>query len=39
MKKLLCPSLMCADFSKLQDEVEKLDKAGIDIFHIEFYGW
>ena len=36
MKKLLCPSLMCADFSKLQDEVEKLDKAGIDIFHIDF---
>ncbi|HGF7587065.1 MULTISPECIES: ribulose-phosphate 3-epimerase [Enterococcus] len=36
MKKLLCPSLMCADFSKLQDEVERLDKAGIDIFHIDF---
>lgn len=36
MKKLLCSSLMCADFSKLQDEVEKLDKAGIDIFHIDF---
>ncbi|MBE9888105.1 ribulose-phosphate 3-epimerase [Enterococcus durans] len=36
MKKLLCPSLMCADFSKLQDEVDKLDKAGIDIFHIDF---
>ncbi|MSD84686.1 ribulose-phosphate 3-epimerase (plasmid) [Lactobacillus curvatus] len=36
MKKLLCPSLMCADFSKLKTEVENLDKAGTDIFHIDF---
>lgn len=35
MKKLLCPSLMCANFSKLKDEVEELDKAGTDIFHID----
>lgn len=36
MKKLLCPSLMCADFSNLKLEVEELDKAGTDIFHIDF---
>lgn len=36
MTKLLCPSIMCADFSKLKAEVEELDKAGTDIFHIDF---
>ena len=36
MKKLLCPSLMCADFSRLKEEVEELDRAGTDIFHIDF---
>ncbi len=34
-KKLLCPSMMCADFSCLQTEVEALDQAGADIFHID----
>lgn len=33
--KLFCPSLMCADFNHLKDEVEKLDQAGTDIFHID----
>ena len=32
---LLCPSLMCANFDKLKEEVEQLDKAGIDIFHVD----
>ncbi|MBL1226113.1 ribulose-phosphate 3-epimerase [Enterococcus sp. BWR-S5] len=32
---LLCPSMMCADFSKLQEEVKLLDKAGVDIFHMD----
>ncbi|MBC1609868.1 ribulose-phosphate 3-epimerase [Listeria welshimeri] len=34
-KKLLCPSMMCADFSNLQKEIEELDRAGSDIFHID----
>ncbi|MGD1670060.1 ribulose-phosphate 3-epimerase, partial [Listeria monocytogenes] len=32
-KKLICPSMMCADFSGLEREVEELDKAGSDVFH------
>lgn len=32
---LICPSMMCADFSNLKNEVEQLDKAGADIFHID----
>ena len=34
-EKLLCPSLMCADFGKLADEVRVLDEAGVDIFHCD----
>ncbi len=34
-EKLLCPSMMCADYSCLQKEVEALDQAGADIFHID----
>lgn len=34
--KLLCPSMMCADFSNLENEVKSLDQAGIDIFHMDF---
>ncbi|MGG5372399.1 ribulose-phosphate 3-epimerase [Enterococcus sp. AZ196] len=33
--KLICPSMMCADFSNLEAEVETLDRAGIDIFHLD----
>ncbi|PLS38110.1 ribulose-phosphate 3-epimerase [Carnobacterium maltaromaticum] len=36
MKKLLCPSMMCADFSNLKKNVEELDQAGSDIFHMDF---
>ena len=32
---LMCPSMMCANFEYLKDEVIKLDKAGIDIFHCD----
>lgn len=32
---LLCPSMMCADFSNLKNEVEMLDEAGIDVFHMD----
>jgi ribulose-phosphate 3-epimerase len=31
----LSASMMCADFSCLRDEVKNLEKAGIDIFHID----
>lgn len=36
MSKLLCPSMMCADFSNLQKDTQALDKAGTDVFHIDF---
>lgn len=35
MKKLLCPSMMCADYSNLEKEVKTLENAGVDIFHID----
>lgn len=35
MKKLLCPSMMCADFGNLKQEVQILDNANIDIFHCD----
>lgn len=35
MEKYLCPSLMCANFDCLKEEIIMLDKAGIDIFHID----
>ena len=30
-----CPSMMCSDFANLKAEVEKLDAAGADTFHID----
>lgn len=35
MKKLLCPSMMCANFGNLEKEIKDLEEAGIDIFHID----
>ncbi|SDZ50997.1 ribulose-phosphate 3-epimerase [Evansella caseinilytica] len=35
MSKLLCPSMMCADFSSLEAEVAALDQAHVDIYHID----
>lgn len=35
MGKLLCPSMMCADFGNLHREIELLEEAGADIFHID----
>lgn len=32
---LLCPSMMCANFSNLEDDTKKLTDAGTDIFHID----
>ncbi len=31
----LCPSMMCADFSCLQEEIKKLEDAGADILHLD----
>lgn len=33
--KLLCPSMMCADFGALSQEIEKLQEAGADMFHLD----
>lgn len=35
MEKLLCPSMMCADFGNLEKEVTSLEEAGADIFHLD----
>lgn len=35
MERIICPSLMCANYDSLKDEVVKLDLAGTDIFHID----
>jgi len=35
MKKLLCPSMMCAHFGHLDKEIKELEKAGADIFHLD----
>lgn len=35
MEKLLCPSMMCADFGNLKEAVRELDEAGSDIFHCD----
>ena len=35
MKSLISPSLMCADFLRLGDELKKLEKNGIEYLHID----
>lgn len=35
MKRLLCPSMMCANYGHLATEVRALDDAGVDIFHCD----
>lgn len=35
MEKLLCPSMMCANFGNLEEETRQLDQAGADIFHLD----
>lgn len=34
-EKLLCPSMMCANYGHLASEVRALDDAGVDIFHCD----
>lgn len=35
MSLLLSPSMMCADFKTLGDEVKQLDQAGVDMYHMD----
>ncbi|MFV0255013.1 MAG: ribulose-phosphate 3-epimerase [Erysipelotrichaceae bacterium] len=35
MKKLLFASMMCADFGNLKNELNALEKAGIDVLHLD----
>lgn len=35
MEKLICPSMMCADYGNLEEEVRRLDRAGVDVFHVD----
>ncbi|MFT8812171.1 ribulose-phosphate 3-epimerase [Oenococcus sp.] len=35
MQKIICPSMMCADFGNLPTEISDLEEAGIDIFHMD----
>ncbi|MDO3411535.1 ribulose-phosphate 3-epimerase [Saccharibacillus sp. CPCC 101409] len=35
MEKLLCPSMMCADFRSLEREMSELNASDIDIYHID----
>lgn len=34
-KKLLCPSMMCANFANLEKDTKDLEVAGVDIFHMD----
>ncbi len=35
VEKLLCPSMMCANYASLEKEIKNLEHAGIDIFHLD----
>ena len=35
MGLILCPSMMCADYSNLEKEVDRLQDAGADILHLD----
>lgn len=35
MEKILCPSMMCANFGSLEKEIRYLEEGGIDIFHLD----
>lgn len=35
MSRILAPSLMCADFQHLAEDVSRLDRAGADRFHLD----
>lgn len=35
MNVMLCPSMMCADFGNLDNEIKRLELAGADILHLD----
>ena len=35
MEKILCPSMMCANFGNLEKEIKDLEASGIDVFHLD----
>ncbi|MBI5402368.1 MAG: ribulose-phosphate 3-epimerase [Ignavibacteriae bacterium] len=35
MKKLLCPSILSADFTKLKEDIKEVEAAGADIIHCD----
>jgi ribulose-phosphate 3-epimerase len=35
MKKLLCPSVLSADFSKLNEDIKEVESAGADVIHCD----
>lgn len=35
MEKMLCPSMMCANYGNLEKEIKELELAGIDSFHLD----
>lgn len=35
MKRIFCPSMMCANFANLEKEIKDLEEAGCDIFHLD----
>ncbi|MGN1277243.1 MAG: ribulose-phosphate 3-epimerase [Floccifex sp.] len=35
MRKILCPSMMCADFTKIKEEMAQLENSDIDIYHCD----
>ena len=35
MKRMISPSLMCADFMNLGDELKKLEKGNIEYLHVD----
>jgi len=35
MQKLLCPSIMCADYGSLRDEIRNLEEAGANMLHVD----
>lgn len=35
MSRLLCPSMMCANYGNLKEEIVNLEQANIDIFHLD----
>lgn len=34
-EKILCPSMMCANYGNLEQEIKSLEEAGADIFHLD----